>query len=128
MKHLILEDDKLSFMVFYRPQDTAKMYETIFRAQHYYWKSIDNGNKHDFSLIFYIKECLNERGFKVVDITKEIDDKINVYRDLEIDSFVYKKRKIHQLATGYGFFDKDWAYNTCETIEQAIDYLDKEGE
>lgn len=126
MKHLILQDDKLSFMVFYRPTDKAKMYEIVFKAQQHYWKS-DYENS-DWGLLLTIIIKLRENGFKCVDITKEIDDKINVYSDLEIDSFFYKKRKIHQLATGYGFFDKDWAYNTCETIEQAIDYLDKEGE
>lgn len=125
MKHLILQDDELSLMVYFRPKDKAKVYEIIFKAQQYYWKAHETGNEGDWSLIFYIKECLNERGFKVVDITKEIDDKINVYSDLEIDSFFYKKRKIHELATGYGFFDKNWSYNTCKTIEEAIGMIDK---
>ena len=126
MKHLILQDDELSYMVYYRPKDKCKMYEIIYRSQKEYWKVFDTKNEPSDNLLNFITLKLNNNGFKVVDITKEIDEKINVYGDLEIDSFFYKGRKIHELATGYGFFDSKWSYITCKTIEQVINYLDNE--
>ena len=124
MKHLILQDDNLTYMVYYRPKDKAKMYETIYRSQQSYWKK---GTKRQGGLLLinYITQWLNEKGFKVVDITKEIDNKINVFNDLEIDSFNYKYRTIHELSSGFGFFDNWLSFTTCDTIEQAIDIIDR---
>ena len=125
MKHLILQDDRLSYMVYYRPKDKARMYETIYHSQQSYWKTIDVPTQ--VLLINYITQSLNSQGFKVVDITKEMDNKINVFNDLEIDSFNYKNHKIHDLASGFGFFNGCLSFTTCNTIEQAINIIDREG-
>lgn len=126
MKHLILQDDELSFMVYYQPRKKGQMFDLIFKSQQEYWKS-DYENS-DWGLLLTMIIKLQENGFKCVDITKEIDDKINVYSDLEIDSLVYRGVKIIQSQYGFSFYSNQSykSFNSVLNIEDAIKIIDKE--
>jgi len=122
MKHLILQDHNLSYLVYFRPKDKAKMYETIYKAQQQYW-SQSYGN---FELLNYITLKLNRNGFKVADISQEIKEMVDVRCGFSPTSFVYGKTRIFE--NSYGFWFKlDNATHTCKTIDEAIAIIDKGG-
>ena len=123
MKHLFLKDDELVLMVFYPPKKKAKMYETIFEAYQQQCLDKRNGNTE-----LYAIECaLQKNGFKVVNITTEIKDTLNIYKDLTQDTFVYRGVLISQsMYSTYSFWVGGKTFNTCFTIEEAIATIDKE--
>lgn len=122
MKHLILKDDELSLMVYFRPKDKAKMYEIIFNSQQDYNQ---NKDKYSLSLLPYIVSKLQLNGFKVVDMTEELKDCLNVYDDLGIDYLIYKGIKIYSYLYGYGFRLQE-TFTATKTIEEAIKIIDLE--
>lgn len=124
MKHLIIKDHKLSCMVYFRPKDKAKMYEIIFKSQQVYNR---NKDKYTLSLLPYIISKLQLNGFKVVDMTEELKDCLNVYKDLGNDYLMYKGIKIYSYFFGYGF-ELQGTFTTTKTFEEVIKIIDKEVE
>ena len=122
MKHLIIKDHELSYMVYYRPKDKAKMYEVIYKAQQDFWS-----HNLGFELLNFITKKLNENGFKVADLSQEIKQSVNVRCDFSESSFFYKEIKVKENSYGY-WFRIGTAIYTCKTIEEAIKIIDKEVE
>lgn len=121
MKHLILHDHNLSYLVYFRPKDKARMYEIIYKAQQQYF-SQDYGK---FELLDYITNKLWENGFKVNDLSQEIKEMVYARYDFNEDSFIYQKVRVWE--NSYGFsFKLDNATHTCKTIDEAIAIIDKE--
>lgn len=121
MKHLILHDHNLSYLVYFRPKDKAKMYEAIYKAQQDFWS-----HNYGFELLDFITKKLNENGFKVANLSQEIKEMVNVCCDFSENSFFYGTTKI--MENSYGFcFRLGNATHTCKTIEEAIAIIDKEG-
>ena len=122
MKHLFLEDDETKLMVYYPPKKKALMYELIFKTYQQQCLDKRNGNTE-----LYAIECaLQQNGFKVVNITTEIKDTLNIYNDLTKDTFVYRGVFISQsMYSGYSFWVGK-TLNTCLNIEEAIATIDKE--
>ena len=122
MKHLILQDNKLTYMVYFRPKDKVKMYEILIEAQKKFWK-----DELDMELIDYTKSLLNSNGFKVVDISDEIKDKLSLRTDFSDDYFTYKGIRVY--ISRYGLhYRYQGRLTACKTIEEAIKMIDKEVE
>lgn len=120
MKHQIIEDNGLSYLVYYRPKDKAKMYETIYHAQRDFWLG-----KTGLNLINFITTKLNEQGFKVCDLTAEIKERIYLRCDFDDNAFSYKNIRVRESAFGFSFRIKDTRF-ACETIADVIKLIDKE--
>lgn len=120
MKHLIIQDHNLSYLVYFRPKDKARMYEIIYKAQQKYF-SQDYGT---FELLDYITTKLNENGFKVVDLSQEIKKAVYVRCDFNETSFFYKNIRVRENEYGYCFTIIGTTY-TCPNISGAIETIDK---
>ena len=126
MKHLFLEDDETKLMVYYPPKKKALLYELVFKFEKEYWYLHDTEKEPSESLLWFIYFKLQENGFKVVDITTEEKEAINVYDDLTEDSFTYRGVLVSQSMYGGFSFWVGKTLNTCLTIEEAINTIDKE--
>ncbi len=120
MKHQIIEDSGLTYMVYYRPKDKAKMYETIYQAQRDFWSG-----KTSLHFIDFITTKLNEQGFKVCDLTTDIKERIFLRCDFDNNAFSYKNIRVRESAFGFSFRIKDSRF-VCETIADVIKLIDKE--
>ena len=121
MKHLFLQDNNLSYLVYYRPKDKAKMYETIYKAQQDFWS-----HNYGYELLDFITKKLNENGFKVNDLSQEIKEMVNVCCDFSENSFFYGTTRVMENSYGY-YFRLGETTHTCKTIDEAIAIIDKEG-
>ena len=121
MKHLILQDHNLSYMVYFRPKDKAKLYQTIFLSQQKYW----GYGKHPLELLNYITLDLNKNGFKVVDISQEIKEIIDIRCEFSDSSFIYRKIRVWFDPYGLHYHHKG-RLTTCKSLEEAINLIDKE--
>lgn len=121
MKHLIIQDHNLLYLVYFRPKDKAKMYETIYKAQQDFWS-----HNYNYELLNYITLKLNEQGFKVCDITNEMKNRVYLRSDFDEDRFFYRNILIRENGqSGFTFRIKQ-SYFSCKTIEDAIKLIDKE--
>lgn len=116
-----MEDSNLSYLVYFRPKDKAKMYETIYIANKDFWSG-----KTGLNLINYTTTKLNEQGFKVCDITNEMKNRVYLRSDFDEDRFFYRNILIRENGqSGFTFRIKQ-SYFSCKTIEDAIKLIDKE--
>ena len=116
-----MEDSNLSYLVYFRPKDKAKMYETIYNANKDFWSG-----KTGLKLIDYTTTKLQEQGFKVCDITNEMKSRVYLRSDFCEDRFFYKNILIRENGqSGFTFRIKQ-SYFSCKTIEDAIKLIDKE--
>lgn len=123
MKHLFLKDDTQTFMVYYQPKKKAQMLDFIYQKQKYF--NSYKIEKH--GLLKWLVKELQTNGYKVVEITDEVKNTINVNYDLDEESFVYKGITItqsYQYNTYHFYIGK--AFYTCATLEEAIETIDKE--
>ena len=123
MKHLILQDHNLSYMVYFRPNDKPKLYRTIFLSQQRYWQQENN----PLELLNYITLDLNKNGFKVVDISQEIKQAVYIRSDFNEESFVYKGVRVRVNQFGYTFRTKE-KIHSCKDIDLVFMVIDKECE
>ena len=108
-------------MVYFRPKDKAKLYETIFLSQQKY-----RLEKHNpLVMLNYITLDLNKNGFKVVDISKEINEMCYVRCDFSAYSFFYKGKRISQNEYGYWCILNE-RLHTCKNLEDILKIIDEE--
>lgn len=124
MKHLFLTNDSNVFMVYYQPKKKAQMLDFIYQKQKHY--NLDEKEKS--GLLKYIVKELQSNGYKVVEITSEVQNTININYDFDEESFVYRGVKIVQSQYGYSFYLNNSAksFVSVLTIEEAIELIDKE--
>lgn len=122
MKHLIIQDHNLSYLVYFRPKDKAKMYETIYKAQQDFWS-----HNYNYELLDYITLKLNEQGFKVCDLSQEIKHSVYIRSEFSENAFWYKNIRVRESAFGFYFVIKNTHY-TGKTIAECIAIIDKETE
>lgn len=125
MKHLFVKDDEMSFMVYYPPKKKALLYELMFKRTQEYWKTNEAESSYTSLLPNLIKH-LQRNGFKCVDITIEKQETIDIYGDINEDSFMYRGVEISESQYGGYSFWVGKTLNICLTIEEAINTIDKE--
>jgi len=121
MKHLILNDNDTTLMVYFRPKDKVKLYETLVRSSVEYWHE----EKPKNTIAEHTIKILNLNGFKVVDISQETKDTLNLRCDFSDDYFTYRNITIWFDPYGLHYRHKG-RLTTCKSIEEAINLIDKE--
>ena len=120
MKHLILQDDEMTFMVYYQPRKKEQMFDLIFKSQQTYWKEQEETH---LSLLPYLILDLQANGFKCVEITSEMKNAINVY-DLSPTTMTYKGIEIFESQYGFSFYLGS-QFNSCLSIGEATSEIDR---
>lgn len=123
MKHLFINDDEYTFMIYFQPKQKTKLIELIYETEKDYWAS-DYENS-DWGLLMTIYFKLKEKGFKIKEITKEINQSIDVYNDLCEDTIRYRGVEVRQNPLGFNFRIGNTT-NSVFSLEQAIKTIDRE--
>lgn len=123
MKHILLNDDEYTFLVFYQPKKKGQLFELLSTGTKEYWKTQEK-QRHGL-LLHLVLDILMTNGFKCKEM-KGTKESFNVYQDFEeTGDFYYKDTKINRVGNGF-YFHLDSFDCVFDNLGRAIEEIDKE--